>query len=33
VLLAAVFGACALAPAAANAGTYDVYSCKFGSAF
>jgi hypothetical protein len=32
-LLAAVFGACALAPAGANAGTYDVYSCKFGSAF
>ena len=32
-LLAAVFGAYALTPAVANAGTYDVYSCKFGSAF
>ena len=32
-LLAAVLGACALAPATALAGSYDVYSCKFGSAF
>jgi hypothetical protein len=32
-LLAAVFGACALAPANAQAGSYDVYSCKFGSTF
>jgi hypothetical protein len=32
-LVAAVLGVCALAPAAAHAGTYDVYSCKFGSAF
>ena len=32
-LLAAVFGAYALTPAVANAGTYDVYSCKFGSTF
>jgi len=31
--VAAVLGACALMPAAAHAGTYDVYSCKFGSAF
>ena len=31
--MAAVLGACALMPAAAHAGTYDVYSCKFGSAF
>jgi hypothetical protein len=28
-----VLGACALAPAAAYAGTYDVYSCRFGSSF
>jgi hypothetical protein len=32
-VLAAVFGAYALTPALANAGTYDVYSCKFGPAF
>ena len=32
-LLAAVLGACVLAPATARAGTYDVYSCKVGSAF
>jgi hypothetical protein len=32
-LLAAVLGACALAPATAHAGSYDVYSCKVGSAF
>jgi hypothetical protein len=32
-LVAAVLGACALLPATAHAGTYDVYSCKFGSGF
>ena len=32
-VLAAVLGACALAPATAQAGSYDVYSCKVGSAF
>ena len=32
-MLAAVLCACALAPATAQAGTYDVYSCKFGSSF
>jgi hypothetical protein len=32
-LLAAIVGACVLAPATAHAGTYDVYSCKLGSAF
>ena len=32
-LVAAVLGACALGPATAQAGTYDVYSCKVGSAF
>ena len=32
-LLATVLGACALLPATAHAGTYDVYSCKFGSNF
>jgi hypothetical protein len=32
-LLVAILGACALAPATAQAGSYDVYSCKFGSAF
>lgn len=32
-LAVAVLGACALAPATAHAGTYDVYSCKVGSAF
>jgi hypothetical protein len=32
-LAAAVLGACALAPATAHAGSYDVYSCKVGSAF
>jgi hypothetical protein len=31
--LAAGLCACALAPATAQAGTYDVYSCKFGSGF
>jgi hypothetical protein len=31
-LLAALFGACALAPANAQAGSYDVYSCTIGSA-
>jgi hypothetical protein len=29
-LLGLVVGACALTPAAAHAGTYDVYSCTFG---
>jgi hypothetical protein len=33
VLAAVVLGACALSPAAAHAGTYDVYSCRFGSSF
>jgi hypothetical protein len=33
VLAAVVLSACALAPAAAHAGTYDVYSCRFGSSF
>jgi hypothetical protein len=28
-----VLGVCALLPAAARAGTYDAYSCKFGSSF
>jgi hypothetical protein len=32
-LVAAVLGICALAPATAHAGSYDVYSCKVGSAF
>ena len=32
-LIVAVLGACALAPATATAGSYDVYSCKVGSAF
>jgi hypothetical protein len=32
-VLAAGLCACALAPATAHAGTYDVYSCKFGSGF
>jgi hypothetical protein len=32
-LIAAVFAACALAPATARAGSYDVYSCKVGAAF
>jgi hypothetical protein len=32
-LVAAVLGACALAPATAQAGSYDVYSCNVGSAF
>jgi hypothetical protein len=32
-VLAAVLCACALAPATAEAGTYDVYSCKYGSSF
>ena len=32
-LLAAVLGACAVAPATARAGSYDVYSCKVGSGF
>jgi hypothetical protein len=32
-LAVAVLGACALAPATAHAGSYDVYSCKVGSAF
>jgi hypothetical protein len=32
-LLAVVLGACAALPAAAHAGTYDVYSCQFGSSF
>lgn len=32
-LLAAALGACALAPGTAHAGSYDVYSCKLGSAF
>ena len=32
-LLATMVGACALLPATAHAGTYDVYSCKFGSNF
>jgi hypothetical protein len=30
LLALAMLGACALAPAAAHAGTYDVYSCTFG---
>jgi hypothetical protein len=33
LVLAAGLCACALAPATAQAGTYDVYSCKFGSSF
>ena len=33
LVLAAGLCACALAPATAQAGTYDVYSCKFGSGF
>jgi len=32
-VLAAGLCGCALAPATAQAGTYDVYSCKFGSGF
>jgi hypothetical protein len=32
-VIALVLGACAAFPAAAHAGSYDVYSCKFGSAF
>jgi hypothetical protein len=32
-VLAVVLGACALLPATARAGTYDVYSCKFGANF
>ena len=32
-LLATILGTCALVPATAHAGTYDVYSCKFGSSF
>jgi hypothetical protein len=31
--MALVLGACAALPAAAHAGSYDVYSCRFGSAF
>jgi hypothetical protein len=31
-LIIAVLGACALAAATATAGSYDVYSCKVGSA-
>jgi hypothetical protein len=31
--VALVLAACALLPAAAHAGSYDVYSCKFGSSF
>ena len=32
-ILAFVLGACAVLPASAQAGSYDVYSCKFGSSF
>jgi len=32
-LLIVVLGACALLPATARAGTYDVYSCQFGPSF
>jgi hypothetical protein len=32
-LIAAALGACALSPAKAQAGSYDVYSCKVGAAF
>jgi hypothetical protein len=32
-LVAVVLGTCALLPGTAQAGTYDVYSCKFGSSF
>jgi hypothetical protein len=32
-VIAIVLSACALLPATAHAGTYDVYSCKFGSSF
>jgi hypothetical protein len=32
-VIALVLGACAALPAAAHAGTYDVYSCRVGSAF
>jgi hypothetical protein len=33
LVVALVLGACAALPAVANAGSYDVYSCKFGSSF
>jgi hypothetical protein len=32
-VVALILGACALLPAAAHAGSYDVYSCKYGSSF
>jgi hypothetical protein len=32
-VIALVLGACAALPAAAQAGSYDVYSCKVGSSF